>query len=643
MTSESLIKAKSQLLDELTNEKSINRHRIRSLCREHPGLIAASSLRLKIWRILLLGKVDDSVNEYQDDIVYDSLPCEEAHVLENDVTRTRAEMEEFRSTAYRKAISIILQEFCKKHHIQYKQGMNEVLAPFIYLCPPVNQPKLLPLVLFEAFIFRYLERYFCLDDSSYLYKAFRLFHILLLYHDPQLANHLQDNDFPPELYSPQWFLTLYSRSLPMLQVLRLWDMIIAVDDPAFTFFVGLCLLRRLRLSLLTSESDSLPEVFRDMSFSGEEDIDMIMYEAMLLYRSTPRCFCRNLRLCCVSSAELSPSPVDINELLANYGKVKDTLQQLSLDRSMSVQSVRKSLMLTPQELISMLLPIDQDGPADLVDPSLAQFVLIDVRSQEDCETSGGGSIPRALSMDPEFLDQPDALSKWIQHFDGTRGCNICIIDLPPSKASSLSLWRRLLLGEGDGFASNNSLVRYGVQWVSNQQKKASDVKTIRDFESRFCKDEEEAIDEETLRPAVKLAMALHRESFPKVSVLDGGFPALVQQLMALRGSVEPLIINHQSEEWESFLKATGRDKYSIYYHSKQTSANTTSSDESRCYDVKTSADLSELEVTQIAYDTAIRLGHEHMAKILQVKISKLAHVSEPVHVDSSLLPEPALA
>ena len=70
--------------------------------------------------------------------------------------------------------------------------------------------------------------------------------MLLLYIDPELAVHLKDQDFPPELYTPQWFLTLYSRTLPINHTLRLWDMIIAVDDPAFTFFIGLCLLRRKR-------------------------------------------------------------------------------------------------------------------------------------------------------------------------------------------------------------------------------------------------------------------------------------------------------------------------------------------------------------------------------------------------------------
>ena len=120
-------------------------------------------------------------------------------------------------------------------------GMNEIIAPFMYINPPPNDTKV-TYNLFEAFLFRYVERYFCVDSSHFLYKAFRLFHLLLLYHDPQLALHLQTQEFPPELYAPSWFLTVYARALPIPLVLRIWDMLISVDDPAFIFFLGLILL-----------------------------------------------------------------------------------------------------------------------------------------------------------------------------------------------------------------------------------------------------------------------------------------------------------------------------------------------------------------------------------------------------------------
>jgi hypothetical protein len=87
---------------------------------------------------------------------------------------------------------------------------------------------------------------------------------------------------------------------------------------------------------------------------------------------------------------------------------------------------------------------------------LDQFVLIDIRSVAENDLSGGGLLSCAIRLDPEFLDKPDLFNVWMQHFDGTRGCNICIIDLPPVATTGLSLWRRLLLGEGDGVSGNSA-------------------------------------------------------------------------------------------------------------------------------------------------------------------------------------------
>lgn len=91
------------------------------------GLIATAGLRVKIWGLLLLGS--QSMNE-SDDIEPPDRPCDEQHVLEADVRRTRSDMEDFRSSSWRKFVNDILQRFCLKHGVQYKQGMNEVSVVF---------------------------------------------------------------------------------------------------------------------------------------------------------------------------------------------------------------------------------------------------------------------------------------------------------------------------------------------------------------------------------------------------------------------------------------------------------------------------------------------------------------------------------
>lgn len=685
------VESKLLLQHELVKEK-VNICKVRELCKSNAGLVAASGLRQKIWSLLLLGECQRE-NAMSDD-VYNSpaSPCREQQVLEADVPRTRGDIEEFRSKLWRKNMTDILQSFCIKHNVQYKQGMNEILAPFFYLTSPAINSKI-AFDLFEAFIFRYLERYFCFDDSSYLCRAFRLFHLLLLYHDPQLANHLHDNGFIPELYSPAWFLTLYSRTLPINHVLRLWDFVIAVDDPAFTFFIGLCLLRRLRDEFLHADVAIIPEIFKKLQFNGEDDIDQIVSEAFALYKSTPRSFCRNLRLCCVGTAELTPLPGLPSS--SKYSGVRDEI----FNKNIAIQATRSCLMLSPHELVSTMDPnsipnlsrksshemtydtfnstsnsvsteedlVDDETNSDAspivtqineysrqqcTDISSSsssisiQFVLIDIRPIVDNELSGGGIIPRAMALDPDFLDQPDAFDRWVQHFDGTRGCNICIIDHPPGQASSLSLWRRLILGEGDGFSTQGNNVSYNntastssIPFFNNRLSTSSDINghyNTTDLDSHYEELESKVRDEEYMRPSIRLARELQKASFPHVSVLDGGFPGLVDYLNESRGTVEPTIINHDDIAWRQYVKSTGRENYNLsssaplksiknIISSPSSLGGNSSSDHGNPdgNQIKTRKNLSELEIFEMGLQMALKMGHQFTSTELAKKIKSL--------------------
>jgi len=56
--------AKRHLIDELSNEQSnINVLRIRNICRDYPGIISTTGLRLRIWSLLLLGQEDASIEQ----------------------------------------------------------------------------------------------------------------------------------------------------------------------------------------------------------------------------------------------------------------------------------------------------------------------------------------------------------------------------------------------------------------------------------------------------------------------------------------------------------------------------------------------------------------------------------------------------
>eukprot|EP01039_Chlorochromonas_danica_P008734 gene8733-9624_t len=623
--------ASNQLLDLLCEEPP-NVLRIRSLCRDHPGLIASAGVRLKIWSFLVLGSAR-SREDLERDVIPPQESCAEQHVLEADVHRTRADVVEFRSPDWRRNIQNILQKLCVDHGIQYKQGMNEVLAPFIFLNPP-PKGQLITYALFRAFLFRYLERFFCVDDSAYLFKAFRMFHLLLLYFDPQLAYHLSDLDFIPELYSPQWFLTLFARALPLAHVLRVWDMIIAMDDSAFVFFIGLCLIRSRREELLMSGHDRVPEIISQIHFKTEDDIDEVMKIAIQLYSSTPRCVLRNLRLCCVSTVELTP----FVSTDPSHHVLKLDVEEY--DQALAVQSARSSLVITPQELVDSMLPSisheESTSSGSLRAAHHQQYVIIDVRAVDHSIACGGGTLPRAIQLEPEFLNRPEAFDIWLQHFDGTRGCNIVIVDLPAAQWAGVALWRRLLLGEGDGNASSlgsfsrryefddlreNKRRLEALLASSMTGKKELEVQeTVRDSQSKYFKAEAEVAHQDLNSPAMLLAIALQRNAFSNVSVLDGGFPALVNYLMESRGSVEPIIINHNSKKWEGFLKSTGRHNDLIQQKARlKTPKQLSGSDKLFPFDRKVE-DLTDRERWELALQMAERLGHVYMKKQLEEKL-----------------------
>jgi len=643
--------------------RPVNVLKLRTIMQAHPGLAFETELRIRVWRLLLLGEGGEGDEDLEDDLGTPESFCEEQQVLENDVRRTRAELEAFRTVPFRQAMQDILQHFCLMHNIQYKQGMNEVLAPFMWMLPPPRGTSL-PYALFEAFLFRYLERLFCLDESLFLFKSFKLFHLLLLYHDPQLALHLNERHFPPELYSSPWFLTLFARSMPMPHLFRLWDQVIAVDDPAFTFFIGLCLLRKRRTELLSCEAEEIPDIIGTsrLQFDDGEDVDRVIEEALILYRTTPRSICRNLRLCCVATTDLAPLPSAQRQ---RADQANGNMAVVDHDLSMFTQAVRSCFLTTPNELVSFLLPDETGGDSCCVGIGSGsgvtgsgvrgsqkvkdRFVIIDVRGLEESITkSGGGAIPRAIQLEPDFLLQPDAFHRWLEHFDGMRGCSVCIIDLgPQGKAlGGVSLWRRLLLGEGDGFAAASPPAK---QTVTSSTLSISPLnntnmakgKKKSDAKSPYLDEETAAKADDEQRPAVKLARILQQDSFAKVSILEGGFPALVKQLNFTRGGVEPAIIGHDSAKWEAFLKATGRETDEASQRGLRKQAPATAA-AAAYVATRRANDLSFAEKLSVALTVAQRSGHFTMAKAIENKIAALEVQQQLAEENSSIVLESRL-
>lgn len=437
-------------------------------------------------------------------------------------------------------------------------------------------------------------------------------------------------------------------------------------------------------------------------------MDKLVLDALEIYRLTPRCFLRALRLCAVSSTELAPKPVQRSKKVKSPSRVARTKWNRH-DETMARQAIRGCVTLSANELVSKLVPVGDlktqqsrtstprgnpvsaaqsprspsstgpesscQGPAgsrpelwspgsdsdistdtrSSVDGPKAssggfasdQIVLIDLRTDEDTDDNGGGTIAKAIRLDPACMKDTDMLSKWLQHFDGIKGCVICVIDMPPIQAPEVALWRRLLLGEGDGFAPG--AISYGSG--SADQDGMDTSQAPRDYQSPFVKLEEATLKEDSQRIGMKFALELQKNGFPYVSLLEGGFPSLVEALFNLRGSVEPVIIQHNVEAWQHYLRFSGRgqvilpmpsgsrsfdDGYSSdgdgetsgqKSNNRPRGKNSAASTSILQFPLKKLKDMDELERAKTAYKVAVSLRHERMAAVLKLKISSMGEKS----------------
>ena len=663
--------APSNIKDELrAHLADSNALKVRELCRKHMELAQDGDLRLQIWSCLLLGrKYDPSAIVVEDDFL-PNVPCREYQVLLNDVPRTRASMPSF-TEEVKGSVQFLLHKFCVKQNIEYKQGLNEVVAPFVHLLPPIGKKSnQLAYDLFEAFVIRFIERFYCTDSSFFLMKSFRLFHLLLQFHDPQLARYLSEQDFSPELYTPQMFLCVYAREVSMEYALLIWDLFIVFDDPAFTFFIAVCLMVEMRSGILLSDMNSIPEVISSNdNFKSPEGIRTIITEAQGYYKKTPRSFVRQLRLCCVGSNHLTPSFQDITQRRLMTGEDGETNITLSdLDQRMVLQTARGVPIMTAHELLSIIDPVSHSDMTPEVE-TVQQLVLIDLRGAEEAVSNGAGLIPRAIQLEPNFLEYPDAFRAWLQHFDATRGVPICIIDMPPVQHSGMQLWRRLLLGEGDGLESTDGYLgqespsAMGMRRGKGEGGRSSSTGRAKGDEgggSLTLEQQEAAIvnavtKSDSNRAALRLASILQRESFQYVSVLEGGFPALVTQLHKQRGRVEPVLIQHDPSQWQAYMESTGRltgggeDLEGDMTAAKASARKALGSQIKPGHGgnknpptgltgrrIKKASELSWEEKLNLATKRAVSLGHTHMGRELESRRAILATQKAKLEQDSVL-------
>jgi hypothetical protein len=131
-------------------------------------------------------------------------------VIKNDCDRTRVKDKPL-LISFREYLESMLTYYCKKNNIKYKQGMNEIVGPFILLKSKVSVSLSKIFNMFSCFLEKFLTNYYKEDEFFSLQSSLALLNLLLKYHDPVMYNVFEFAIITPEMYATSWILTIFAK------------------------------------------------------------------------------------------------------------------------------------------------------------------------------------------------------------------------------------------------------------------------------------------------------------------------------------------------------------------------------------------------------------------------------------------------
>ncbi|KAL1492194.1 hypothetical protein ABEB36_012677 [Hypothenemus hampei] len=202
--------------------------------------------------------------------------------IEVDIPRCHQYNELLSSSEGHKKLKRILKAWVYKNsQYVYWQGLDSLTAPFLFLN---FNDEAKAFACLSNFVPKFLYNFFLKDNSAVIEEYLCKFSQLIAFHDPQLANHLRDINFYPQLFAIPWFLTLFSHVFPLYKILHLWDKLLLCDS-SFPIHIGLSILTQLRDRLLTSGFNECILLFSDLP---EVDIEKCVALSSCTYENTPK-------------------------------------------------------------------------------------------------------------------------------------------------------------------------------------------------------------------------------------------------------------------------------------------------------------------------------------------------------------------
>ena len=226
------------------------------------GRCLPSSLRADVWSHCLESAIRKNKIEKFNEI-YDHPDQAEIRAAATNLVENLDREDKFQLQADAEAILTV--HFKSGSDLRFDKNVASLLQPIIDLSLTKNEKFSIFQTVLDKFI----------PTSDSIEAVHDLARLLLLYHDPQLCNHLDSLKISFQQFAASWFSSLMSASCETEVTSQLWDLYIVHADPWIIFFIVTVMLVNFRDNILEVGSDREELLARLARLPGQIEADDI--------------------------------------------------------------------------------------------------------------------------------------------------------------------------------------------------------------------------------------------------------------------------------------------------------------------------------------------------------------------------------
>lgn len=168
--------------------------------------------------------------------------------------------------------------------LPYSRSHSDLAAPFVCLGMSEGDAAACALSILESY-----APFAAAQDPAFVERALcELVRLLLYYQDPALGFFMEQRSAALYPLLARWFRGLFSASARGDLLLRLWDYVLILRDPAFFLFLCLAVLLEARGAILACKTrEKLNELLGAFRFGSEAALDKAVNSAYRLSRAAP--------------------------------------------------------------------------------------------------------------------------------------------------------------------------------------------------------------------------------------------------------------------------------------------------------------------------------------------------------------------